>query len=63
MGLPADWDKPSAENKMICDRFLYGTMEPGTIYWCNNYSQLEYMKQQIRMVCCFFVRFMIIIIS
>lgn len=27
MSLPADWDKPSPENKAICDKFLYGTLE------------------------------------
>lgn len=27
MGLPADWDKPSPENKILCDRFLYDTYE------------------------------------
>ncbi len=27
MNLPADWDKPSPENRMICDRFLPGTFE------------------------------------
>ncbi|MCR5402259.1 MAG: prolyl oligopeptidase family serine peptidase [Butyrivibrio sp.] len=27
MSLPSDWDKPSAGNKAICDRFLYGTFD------------------------------------
>ncbi len=27
MRLPADWDKPSLENKIICDKFLQGTFD------------------------------------
>ena len=27
MKLPADWDKPSPDNKEICDRFTYGTFD------------------------------------
>ena len=27
MNLPANWDKPSSENKSTCHKFLYGTFE------------------------------------